>query len=121
MDRHLTALGVIYLVFSALNLMAACIVFLVVAGSGAISGNPHAMMITGTVASLISGFLVVISIPGLVGGIGLLKHKSWSRYLGLVLGCINLLHIPVGTAIGVYTIWVLTRPEAVTLLEGKAG
>jgi hypothetical protein len=41
----------------------------------------------------------------------LLKYKSWARYLVLVLAILDLLNIPIGTAIGVYSIWVLAQDE----------
>lgn len=36
------------------------------------------------------GFLILISIPGIVAGIGLLKYKSWARILAIILGVLNL-------------------------------
>jgi len=56
-----------------------------------------------------------MSIPSLIGGLGLLKLKSWARYLVLVLGFLNLPGIPVGTALGIYTIWVLLKDETARL------
>jgi hypothetical protein len=32
--------------------------------------------------------------------------------LTIVLGCISLIHFPLGTALGIYTLWVLFPPEA---------
>jgi hypothetical protein len=58
---------------------------------------------------------VLLSAPGLIGGIYLLKHRPWARILVLVLGFINLIEIPIGTALGIYTIWVLLKNETVQL------
>lgn len=52
-------------------------------------------------------FLSVGSLPGLVGGVGLLGGRSWARAVLLVLGALNLMFIPIGTALGGYTFWVL--------------
>ncbi len=41
---------------------------------------------------------------------GLFERQSWARILGLVLGILALLRIPFGTALGIYTLWVLA-PE----------
>ncbi|OQX95024.1 hypothetical protein B6I21_07570 [candidate division KSB1 bacterium 4572_119] len=38
----------------------------------------------------------------------------------LIHGCLNLINIPFGTALGVYTIWVLMNEESINLLKGKA-
>ena len=56
------------------------------------------------VASL---FLLAAGAVGLVAGWGLLTRQPWARMLAIVLGIINLLEIPVGTAIGIYTLWAL--------------
>jgi len=57
-------------------------------------------------------FLLVISAPGIIGGYGILKKYSWARVLVHILGALNLLNIPFGTILGVYTFWVLLNEEA---------
>jgi hypothetical protein len=34
-------------------------------------------------------------------------HKSWGRILAIVIGILALITIPFGTALGIYTLWVL--------------
>lgn len=41
---------------------------------------------------------------------GLFERQAWARILGLVLGILALLRFPFGTALGIYTLWVLA-PE----------
>jgi hypothetical protein len=53
--------------------------------------------------------VILFSIPALIGGIGLLNNKSWALTLLLVLGCFKLFSFPIGTAIGIYTIWVYSQ------------
>ena len=54
------------------------------------------------------GILVLgLGVLGLVTGWGLLDRQPWARMLAIVLGCINLLEMPFGTALGIYTLWVL--------------
>jgi uncharacterized membrane protein YidH (DUF202 family) len=38
---------------------------------------------------------------------GLTRGRPWSRNLALVLAAFNLLLLPLGTALGLYTLWVL--------------
>lgn len=108
-EKHYEILGILYIVFSVLGILAAFIAFIAISGGGIISGDPQAIGITVTVATIIASFLVLISAPGIIGGIGLLKGKSWARILILILGVINLLNIPFGTILGIYTIWALTK------------
>jgi hypothetical protein len=52
-----------------------------------------------------------------LGGLSLalarsLRQRAWgTRLLGLVLGLVNLPHVPLGTLLGLYTFWLLTRRE----------
>jgi hypothetical protein len=115
MEKHVTVLGILYIGFSALGLLLAIIIFAAVVGGGIISGDSEAMAITGIVGPAIALFFVLLSAPGLIGGIYLLKHRPWARILVLVMGFINLIEIPIGTALGIYTIWVLFKNETVDL------
>lgn len=119
LKRHVSFLGGLYIVFSSLALVAGIIVFVAVAGGGLISGDETVIAITTIVASTIAGFLLLFSAPGIICGLGLLKYRSWSRTLGLILGVVNLINIPFGTALGVYTLWVLLQEETETLFSGN--
>jgi hypothetical protein len=63
-------------------------------------------------------FLLAISLPGLITGIGLLKLQPWARIVGIVLSAINLINIPFGTALGIYGLWVLLNKETEQLFSG---
>lgn len=117
MDRHITILAVLHIANSALGILAAIIVFTIVTGAGILSGDPEAMTITAIVGSAIALFLLVLSLPGVIGGIGLLQRREWARILVLVVGFLNLLNIPIGTVLGVYTIWVLLKEGAGAMFE----
>jgi hypothetical protein len=114
MEQHVTILGALYIAFSILGILAGVIVFTVMVGSGLISGDDTAIGITSVLGTVIGLFLFVISVPGIIGGVGLLKKKEWARILVLVLGFINLINIPFGTILGIYTIWALMKPEVVS-------
>ena len=115
MEKHVTFVGALRIGFGALGLLAAMIVFAAVVGGGLISGDREAIRITAIVGSVVAFFLALISVPGIIGGIGLLKWKSWARFLVLILAVLDLFNIPIGTALGIYTIWVLMRDETVQL------
>lgn len=60
---------------------------------------------------------LIIGVPAMIGGYGLYYHKSWGRYTLLLVSILMLIKIPVGTAIGLYSIWVLTRPDSVRMIH----
>lgn len=57
-------------------------------------------------------FLLCGAAIGLLAGWGLLEGQPWARMLAIVLGFLNLLHIPFGTALGIYTLWVLLPAQS---------
>jgi hypothetical protein len=120
MQQHVTVLGALYIAFSALGIVGAIVIFIVVAGSGLISGDHTAIAVTALVGTFVAGFILCLSIPGLIGGIGLLYRKEWARILVIILGFLNLLNIPFGTILGIYTIWALMRPEMVQYFGDRA-
>ncbi len=60
------------------------------------------------------GVILLFSIPSIIGGVGLLNNKSWSLTLLLVLGCFKLFSFPIGTAIGIYTIYVYSENHKIS-------
>jgi len=111
MEQQVNILGWVRIAYAAIGLLIGGLVFLLVVGGGLISGDPEAIRITGLVGTVIAGFLAVLSLPGIIGGIGLLKRWSWARYLVLILALFDLFMIPIGTLLGIYSFWVLLQDE----------
>lgn len=120
MERHITLVAALHVGLGILGLIGGTFVFAVVAGSGVLSGDPTAMAITSFIGLAVAGFLYATSLPGLIGGIGLLRRKSWARIVLLIVSVLDLFHVPVGTLIAVYTLWVLLQEETRRQLEGRA-
>ncbi|MBT8387349.1 MAG: hypothetical protein KJO12_08040 [Ignavibacteria bacterium] len=117
MEKHLTVVAALQVGFSILGILAAIIVYTVLRSVIHMADDPEAARILAIVARWVSLFLLIISIPGLIGGIGLFMKKSWARILVLIISVFDLLNIPIGTAIAVYTIWVLVQDDTAKLLE----
>lgn len=129
MEKHISVLGILHIVYSVFGFFAGVMIFAIFSGIGFIvrdagnfpdAGTVDVPAIFWVIGSFIAGLLVLFSLPGMVGGIGLLKHKEWARIVLLIVGFFDLLHIPFGTALGVYTIWVLFNREAIALFRPQA-
>ena len=124
MTTHVKVLGILYIVLSSLTLCAALFLALAVGtASGIVAANAGsdaavALPIIGVAGSALVIFLVAISLPGIITGIGLLKYKPWARIVGIVLAAINLINIPFGTVLGAYGLWVLLNKETEQLFSG---
>jgi hypothetical protein len=118
MDRHVTIVSVLRIGLSVVMMLLAIFLFVLLFGIGIVTQERTAMAILTLVGSLLGIFFLVLGLPGLVGGIGLLGYRSWARILVLIVSAIDLVNVPVGTALGAYSIWVLTHAETVALFEG---
>jgi hypothetical protein len=112
-ERHLQILGILWVVAGALFLIPG---FVLMAISGIVRISIPATETIGrfiapVVLSIIGGSLFLVAAGGIVTGWGLLKHRPWARMLAIVLGVVSLLHPPFGTALGVYTLWVLLSDQ----------
>jgi len=111
-ERHIKILGVIYIAFGALGILAALLLFVGLTGAGLWSENRETFLISASAATAVAIYLVLISTLAIIGGEGLLRRRSWARVLVIVLACLYLPSFPLGTAVGIYALWALTRHEA---------
>ena len=79
--------------------------------------DQEANLVLSIVANVVIAFFLILSIPGLVAGFGLFKRKEWARILALILSVLDLFNFPLGTAMGVYSIWALSNKEIVELFK----
>lgn len=117
MREHITVVGALHIGFGIIGLLIALIVFVAVVGGGLLSGDETAITVTAIVGTIVALIIVVVSLPGVIGGIGLLRHQSWARFTILILSAISLVNVPIGTAVGIYSLWVLIQPESVALFQ----
>ncbi len=106
-EKHIAILGILHIARGAIVLLVGVMGFGFFAGIGALSGDTTAMGILGLLGTLAVVFMGVIALPSILAGIGLVQRREWGRILALVVGVLSLIDIPFGTALGVYTIWVL--------------
>ncbi len=117
MEKHLTVVAALQVGFSLLGIIAAIIVYTVLHNVMQIADEPEVSNVLGVIARYVSLFLLIVSIPGLIGGIGLFMNKSWARILVLIISVLSLLNIPIGTAVAIYSIWVLVQDDTIKLLD----
>lgn len=67
--------------------------------------------ILGFLGGALAAIALVLAIPKLVAGIGLLYMRPWARMLALVMGTLGFIDFPIGTGVGAYTYWVLLSKE----------
>ena len=63
--------------------------------------------IVAPVTFLIGMLFLVMAMPSVAAGVGLLRYRSWGRVLTLVLSFLRILEFPLGTLTAIYSFWVL--------------
>jgi hypothetical protein len=117
---HVPAVGGLLIVGHAIFLLVGMFVFVLLTGIGFASGEREAMTVLTTVGTAVGLLLVVLGIPGLVAGAGLLARQSWARILAIVVGILGLVNFPIGTVIGVYALFVLMQDAAAEYFAPRA-
>jgi hypothetical protein len=110
-ENRVRSLGRLYLAVAALGILCAGIAFVAIAPWGLLLGDPTASAVLAGVGGGVAAVLMILSAPGLIGGIGLLTRRSWARAYAVVLGAVLLLWFPLGTLLGAYTLYVLLQPD----------
>jgi hypothetical protein len=112
MRQHVPIVAWLNIAGAILLLLVGGFLLLLLPSIGAISGDREALGILSTVAVGVSCLFGMLALPGLIAGIGLLRRSSWGRILAIIVSFINLLNFPIGTIIGVYSLWVLFQDSA---------
>ncbi|MGH9521892.1 MAG: zinc-ribbon domain-containing protein [Terriglobales bacterium] len=123
--RHAQMLGILWIAYSAMLVLAS---FFMVAFFQHVlpvilryqppvqpNNGPPPEVVFGFIRPIMHFLAILIfvkAVAGIVAGIGLLQRAEWSRMLAIVLACISLISMPFGTALGVYSLWVLLSPNA---------
>jgi hypothetical protein len=118
MSKHVDLLGLLYVVAGALSALVA--VSLLSLGLGAFTiawgpvGERSGMAATLTGATFILVAVVLLVWAGLCAwaGRGLRRRRPWARLITLALSVLPLFILPFGTALGLYSLWVLVHHEA---------
>ena len=124
MQQHVTVVAALRIGSAVMGLMTAGVILLVLIGPGIIAqcveGDGEALVILTAIAMPLAFFFALSAVLNLIGGIGILKRKNWARYLAMVLSVLDLFNFPIGTAFGIYCIWVLAKDETARLFAQPA-
>jgi hypothetical protein len=126
MEKHITLVGILNIVYESLGIIGSFVLFAIAIGfryffefisrysHHGIDEIPSEVMdIVPFILTVIGIIILVFSIIGIIGAVGVIKRKEWGRITMLVISFFNLIHIPLGTILGVYSIWVLMNDETI--------
>jgi hypothetical protein len=102
--------AVLHIAFGAMALLAALAIIAAMGipfGITLSQGEAEAPKFLGIIAVAISSFMTLLALPSIIGGWGLFKGYGWGKPVVIVLSLLQLPNVPFGTALGVYSLWVL--------------
>ena len=120
MKQHVSFVGALHIGFGLLGIIGALAIFFGFQFLYEfVEDEPMAEQILSYVGNTIALILIFFSSLGIVGGIGLFSYRPWARIVVMIVSAMNCLNVPVGTAKGIYSIWVLMQPETIELFESN--
>lgn len=120
-QRNIHGLGILWLVYAALRTFSGLFGVLILHGLfGSHFGNsdfnlgwsPFGSMWLANLWPMALFSLLTSLCCILLTGYALLTRQPWGRVLAIVFGVLALIHLPLGTALGIYTLWVLAPRES---------
>jgi hypothetical protein len=80
-------------------------------------GSNVAVSVTVAIFTLLALIAIVWGIAHIVVGVPLRRRRPWARIMALMLGSVDLLLLPYGTALGIYALWVLLNENGKLLFS----
>ena len=118
LDNHKRILGILYLISGVLSVFGMLLLnaFFSVIFSFALQDvnedERQAVEFAMSIVQYVPVFVILFfSVPTLIAAFGLLTRKTWATLFALIVGCLKLFSFPIGTAMGVYSIWIWSEEE----------
>ena len=120
MMAHVDFVGVLFIVWGLLTTLVG--VSTLALGVGAIAmiaraGGPGevAAGLTAAIFTTLAIIAIVWGAAHVIVGVPLRQRRPWARHVALMLGSVDLVLLPYGTALGAYALWVLLNEGAKNL------
>ena len=129
MQFHVDLLGALFRIWGMLTMaIGASMLALGVASAALVrsaartgGGSQFAAGLTAATFAILAFLALAWGVAHLIVGKQLRKRRHWSRLAALVLGAVDLLLFPYGTALGVYALWTLLREQAKPMFTLETG
>jgi hypothetical protein len=120
MEKHVRLIGLLWVIYGAIGLFFGLTVAAILFG---LSFIPMDWEIGPGLVRLIAWgagmFFLLLALPQVIAGWGLMKKREWARILVLIVSFFHLLSFPLGTALAVYSYAVLLKDETVKLFAAS--
>ena len=120
MLAHVDLLGVLFIIWGLLTtLIGVSTLALGVAAAALVAsrsgGSQVAAGVTAAAFTTLAVMAIIWGVIHIAVGVPLRRRQSWARLVALMLGSVDLVLLPYGTALGVYALWVLLNEKGKAL------
>ena len=125
MKRHVDLVGLLFMLWGGMILLIS-VSLAANGGAAAVIGDSAApAVVTGQLnAGLVASAFFTLAALGLIFGLThlwvgsrLRRFREWARAFAIVLSVVDLVCVPFGTGLGIYTLWALLKEQSKPLFE----
>lgn len=121
-DEHNQTLATLHFIYGAMHGLTLLGLLLLVLIIKLATPTAELLSTQWQIVSLIV-FIVLFLVAGLapvIVGYGFRKHSPWVKPLGIALALISLINVPIGTALGIYTIKFFRSAAGISIYGGNS-
>ncbi len=111
MHKEIELLGALHIAISILYTVVFSAIYAVLLSKGFFSDKESSANIQLVILAVVGIFLMLFAISGVIAALGIIRNRPWAQMMILILGCLDLICVPLGTALGIYTIWIFMHSE----------
>ena len=118
MTTHVDFVGILFIVWGLLTTLVGVSTLALgvsavalIASTSRGGGSQVAAGLTAAIFAALAIIAIAWGAAHVIVGVPLRKRKPWARLAALLLGSVDLLLLPYGTALGCYTLWVLLSEQ----------
>ena len=123
MTAHVDLVGLLFIIWGLLTTLVGVstlalgigAVALIVSASRGGGGGQVAAGMTAAVFTALAFIAIIWGMAHVIVGVPLRRRRPWARLIALMLGSVDLLLLPYGTALGAYALWVLLNERGKAL------
>ncbi|MBA2645912.1 MAG: hypothetical protein H0U81_03845 [Pyrinomonadaceae bacterium] len=121
-QEHNRVLGILHLIYGVVHVpLLPIVAVLILIGLGfalpELGTLPMLALVLGSIAVLF--FVALFTVPPFIAAYGLLKRRPWAKTASIVSAVVELLNVPFGTALGVYSLWNSSQTESAPPASGR--
>jgi len=113
LDTHARTAAILHIVLACLSLMVLAAIGAIIGAFGALGPgwgvDREVAEVVGGIGLLVVALFALTAVMELVGAVLLLRGSDFGRVMTMVFSGLQLFNLPLGTAVGVYSLWALLR------------